>query len=82
MIDWGQLVTGASSIVAIIAAVGVSVVWLDHRIEKSIDRLEVRLEKSIQKSDERHERTMEKNESHWREMFIYMNDRIDKVREK
>ena len=34
-------------------------------------------ERSIDKIDARFEKAMEKNEAHWREMFMYMNERID-----
>ena len=39
-------------------------------------------EKSIQEWREEHKTQMDKNETHWREMFRYMTDRLDKIVEK
>jgi hypothetical protein len=39
-------------------------------------------EKTVKEWRDEHKSQMEKNESHWREMFMHMSDRLDRSVEK
>ena len=69
--DWTQLIS--------LAGYTTAVCYFFYRLnEKSIEKLE----KSIEKMDEKYEKQMINNETHWREMFMHMSKRIDKITEK
>lgn len=68
--DWTQLIS--------LAGYTTAVCYFFYRLnEKSIEKLE----KSIEKMDERSEKQIRENENHWRELFIHMSGRIDKMTE-
>ena len=79
-VDWAQTFAIIGSMLA---------VWYafyqitDKRIDRmethhreDTESLERRFEQSMANLDKRFEEQMDKNEGHWREMFMYMSDRI------
>ncbi len=90
--DWTQTIALGGTLIAYMTGMCVffhrlnerSIDKIDERNEKSINEWRSEHKDQMQKSDSRFEKAMsmidsrlEKNEAHWREMFIYMNDRID-----
>lgn len=48
----------------------------EDKMESSITRLEDKMERSITRLEDKIDKRIEDNNQHWREMFIYMNDRV------
>ena len=68
--DWAQLIT--------LAGYTTATCYFFYRLnEKSIDKIE----NGIDKLETRFEERMDKNETHWREMFMYMSGRFDRSKE-
>ena len=84
--DWTQTIALGGTLIG--SMVGM-VVFLYKINDKSIHEWRSEHKDQMQKSDSRFEKAMsiidarlEKNEAHWREMFMYMNDRLDRSVEK
>jgi hypothetical protein len=86
--DWTQTIALGGTLIAYMTGMCVFFHRLSERgidkVEKTIVEWRSEHKDQMQKSDSRFEKAMgmidarlEKNEAHWREMFIYMNDRID-----
>ena len=68
--DWTQLIS--------LAGYTTATCYFFYRLnEKSIDKIETGMDRIEQRFEERRD----KNETHWREMFMYMSGRIDGSKE-
>lgn len=88
MIDWVQIATVAGGMITVIVSIGTAVRWLDSRIDRLNEKSEIRQENTIKEWRDEHksqldkmEKQIENNESHWREMFIHFNSRLDRMTE-
>jgi hypothetical protein len=61
--DWTQTITLGTAIIAYMTGISIFLYRLN--------------EKTINEWREEHKQQMNRNEDHWRDMFKYMNDRID-----
>jgi transposase-like protein len=80
--DWTQTIALGGTLIAYMTGMCVFFHRLSERgidkVEKTIVEWRSEHKDQMQKIDAR----LEKNEAHWREMFMYMNERFDKVKEK
>jgi hypothetical protein len=45
--------------------------------EKAIDKMDSKFTKAMDNMDNKFTKAMQENDKHWREMFMYMNGRLD-----
>jgi hypothetical protein len=83
--EWTQTIALGTAIIAYMTGISIFLYRLN---ERSTDRAENRFtnvikewrdehKNQMQEWREEHKSQLEKNEAHWREMFKYMNSRID-----
>jgi hypothetical protein len=71
--DWTQTVTLGTYLTAICA-------FFYYLNEKTIKEWREEHARQIAESNDRSDKRMDKSDQHWREMFTYMNNKIDEVK--
>ena len=54
----------------------------DDKMEKHITRLEDKMEKHITRLEDKMEKKMEESDKHWRELFMYINKKVDNPKKR